>query len=208
MAYIEISNLPVTLNLDNDSVFPVVYQGETKKVSFTALKSLLQFFQSASYNKTTGVFTFGLSNSTQASLPTELNLSIKAISIVDGNVTITKQDGSTSTLSGLQLEITSENKLDADLIDDSSSTNKFTNTTEKAGWNAKYSKPETGIPSTDLASAAQTSLGKADTALQSTDIVSSVDSSSTNSKAVGAKLFYDTIGDINTLLDTINGEVI
>lgn len=38
-----------------------------------------------------------------------------------------------------------------------------------ATWNAKgtYSKPSGGIPKTDLASAVQTSLGKADTALQS-----------------------------------------
>ena len=34
-------------------------------------------------------------------------------------------------------------------------------------WNGKYTKPSTGIPKTDLASAVQTSLGKADTALQS-----------------------------------------
>ena len=34
-------------------------------------------------------------------------------------------------------------------------------------WNGKYAKPSTGIPKTDLASAVQTSLGKADTALQS-----------------------------------------
>lgn len=33
-------------------------------------------------------------------------------------------------------------------------------------WNGKYTKPSTGIPKTDLASAVQTSLGKADTALQ------------------------------------------
>ncbi len=33
-------------------------------------------------------------------------------------------------------------------------------------WNAKYTKPSTGIPKTDLASAVQTSLGKADSALQ------------------------------------------
>ena len=72
----------------------------------------------------------------------------------------------------------------------------------------KYEKPSGGIPSTDMTSAVQKSLGKADTALQSTDIVSSVDSSSTNSKAVGAKLFYDTIGDINSALDLINGESI
>lgn len=34
-------------------------------------------------------------------------------------------------------------------------------------WNGKYTKPSTGIPKTDLATAVQTSLGKADTALQS-----------------------------------------
>lgn len=37
-------------------------------------------------------------------------------------------------------------------------------------------------------------------ALTTADIVSSVDSSSTNLKAVGAKLFYDTCGDIETLI--------
>lgn len=40
--------------------------------------------------------------------------------------------------------------------------------------------------------------------LTTDDIVSSVDSSSTNLKAVGAKLFYDTCGDIETLLNNIN----
>ena len=40
--------------------------------------------------------------------------------------------------------------------------------------------------------------------LTESDIVSSVSSSSTNSKAVGAKLFYDTVGDIETLLNNIN----
>lgn len=37
---------------------------------------------------------------------------------------------------------------------------------KEAGWNGKYSKPAGGIPKTDLASAVQTSLGKADSALQ------------------------------------------
>lgn len=37
---------------------------------------------------------------------------------------------------------------------------------EKAAWNAKYQKPSTGIPKTDLASGVQASLAKADTALQ------------------------------------------
>ena len=38
--------------------------------------------------------------------------------------------------------------------------------TDKAAWNAKYDKPSTGIPSTDMSSAVQTSLGLADTAVQ------------------------------------------
>ena len=37
---------------------------------------------------------------------------------------------------------------------------------QKSAWSAKYNKPTGGIPKTDLASAVQTSLGKADTALQ------------------------------------------
>lgn len=39
--------------------------------------------------------------------------------------------------------------------------------------------------------------------LTTSDIVSSVSSSSTNSKAVGAKLFYDTCGDIETLINAL-----
>ena len=41
--------------------------------------------------------------------------------------------------------------------------------------------------------------------LTTADIVSSVDSSSTNTKAVGAKLFYDTCGDIEATLNAIRG---
>lgn len=44
-----------------------------------------------------------------------------------------------------------------------------------------------------------------DTYLTTGDIVSSVDSSSTNTKAVGAKLFYDTCGDIEATLNAIRG---
>lgn len=43
---------------------------------------------------------------------------------------------------------------------------------------AKYTKPSTGIPKTDLASAVQTSLGKADTALQSHQDISGKENSS------------------------------
>lgn len=40
---------------------------------------------------------------------------------------------------------------------------------------AKYTKPATGIPKTDLESDVQTSLGKADTALQESDITTATD---------------------------------
>ena len=39
-------------------------------------------------------------------------------------------------------------------------------TDDKTAWNAKYNKPSSGIPKTDLASAVQVSLDKADSALQ------------------------------------------
>ena len=67
-----------------------------------------------------------------------------------------------------QAAITSSNKLSADLISDGT-TNKTVTATEKSTWDSKgtYSKPSGGIPKSDLASAVQTSLEKADTALQS-----------------------------------------
>lgn len=88
-------------------------------------------------------------------------------------VILTLQGGDTIEFSvadlvaGLQSEITSDNKLSSDLVDDSNAANKFVTTSEKQTWNNKYDKPNSGIPKTDLASAVQTSLGKADTALQS-----------------------------------------
>lgn len=41
--------------------------------------------------------------------------------------------------------------------------------------------------------------------LTTDDIVSSVSASSTNSKAVGAKLFYDTCGNIEATINAIRG---
>ena len=87
-------------------------------------------------------------------------------------VILTLQDGSTIDFSvadlvaGLQEEITSTNKLSADLIADGT-TNKTVTGTDKTNWNGKYTKPSTGIPAIDLDTAVQSSLNKADTALQS-----------------------------------------
>lgn len=46
------------------------------------------------------------------------------------------------------------------------STHRLVTDSQISAWNAKYDKPSGGIPKSDLASAVQTSLGKADTALQ------------------------------------------
>lgn len=72
-------------------------------------------------------------------------------------VVLTLEGGSTirfsvaDLVSGLQSEITSTNKLDADLVDDSTSANKFVTAQNKSDWNAKYLKPAGGIPASDLA---------------------------------------------------------
>lgn len=60
-----------------------------------------------------------------------------------------------------------KNKPTIDTALSTTSTNAVQNKAVTVGINAKYTKPSTGIPKTDLASAVQTSLGKADTALQS-----------------------------------------
>lgn len=94
----------------------------------------------------------------------------------------------------------------SDLTGDS--THRVVTDTEKATWNAKgtYSKPNGGIPKTDLASAVQTSLGKADSALQShqdisgkedkSNKVTSISSSSTNTQYPSAKAVYDLFNSI------------
>lgn len=58
-------------------------------------------------------------------------------------IVLTLQNGQTiefsvaDLISGLQTEITSQNKLDADLVDDSTSTNKFVTATDKTTWSGK-----------------------------------------------------------------------
>lgn len=61
-------------------------------------------------------------------------------------------------------------------------------TSDKTAWNAKYDKPGTGIPSTDMTAEVQASLAKADTALQAhQDITGKADkvTSATNGNFAG-----------------------
>lgn len=54
----------------------------------------------------------------------------------------------------------------SDLVSHTQNSNIHVISEQKTAWSAKYDKPTGGIPKTDLASAVQTSLSKADTALQ------------------------------------------
>ena len=202
-------------------------------------------------NSSTYVITLSLKNIDGNVISTDtIDLPLESVVVsgsfdsVNKKIVLTLQNGNTvdipvgDLVAGLQTEITSTNKLNADYVDDSNSGNKFTNTSEKTAWNAKYDKPSGGIPSTDLSSAVQTSLGKADTAIQSeTDPVFSASASagitssditnwnnkqnaltfdttptseSTNPVTSGGIYIYvnNIVGDINTALDTINGEVV
>ena len=68
--------------------------------------------------------------------------------------------------------------------------------------NAKYTKPSSGIPKSDLASSVQTSLGKADTALQEAPVTSvngRLGSITLNAEDVGA------LPDTTTYVSSVNG---
>ena len=62
---------------------------------------------------------------------------------INQKIILTLQNGNTidipvgALIAGLQTEITSSNKLDADLVDDSTSTNKFVTSSDKTTWNSK-----------------------------------------------------------------------
>lgn len=85
-----------------------------------------------------------------------------------------------------------------------------------AGWGftkntGTYSKPSTGIPKSDLASAVQTSLGKADTAVQPEDIANFADKTSyaSQSGVTSATLQPNTFTDFGEVasLDVTLGSV-
>ena len=117
--------------------------------------------------------------------------------------------------SGSYNDLTNKPTIPDELADlGSDSTHRTVTDTEKATWNSKgtYSKPTGGIPASDMSSAVQTSLGRADTALQSADIsgkentsnkVTSLSSSSTDTQYPSAKCVYDLVGNIENALEAL-----
>lgn len=104
-----------------------------------------------SVNSSTFVVTTTLKDQDGNTLGTAQTIDLPLESVVVGGsydsankkVVLTLQNGSTIEFSvadlvaGLQSEITSSNKLSADLVDDTSTTNKFVTTSEKSTWNGK-----------------------------------------------------------------------
>lgn len=64
----------------------------------------------------------------------------------------------------------------SDLVSHTQNSNIHVTSEQKTAWSAKYDKPSSGIPKSDLASSVQTSLGKADTALQEHQDISALTS--------------------------------
>ena len=177
-----------------------------------------------SINSSTYVVTLALKNSAGTTISSgTIDLPLESV-VVSGSydstnkkIILTLQSGSTIEFSvadlvaGLQTEITSNNKLSSDLVDDTNHTNKFVTASDKTAWSAKYDKPSGGIPKTDLASAVQTSLGKADSAVQDvsgkedkSNKVTTLSGSSTDTQYPSAKCVYDLIGDVETILQTLD----
>ena len=180
-------------------------------------------------NDTTYVVTLKLKNQDGTVISTDtIDLPLESV-VVSGRydnttkkVILTLENGSevdfsvADLVAGLQTEITSQNKLASDLVDDTNSGNKFVTTSEKQTWNNKYDKPNGGILKTDLASDVQTSLGKADTAIQShqdisgkedkTNKVTSISSSSTDTQYPSAKSVYDSQTTQDDEIETLQTE--
>ena len=219
-----------TSDLDNDSGFIdntvnnlTNYYDKTTSDGKYALITETGYRVELSVDSSTYVMTLNLKNksgnilNTQTvDLPLETMVVNASYDSLTKEIVLTLQNGNTirfsvaDLVSGLQTEITSNNKLASDLVDDTNQTNKFVTTTEKTTWNAKYDKPSGGIPSTDLSSAVQTSLDKADTAVQDvsgkedkSNKVTSIDENSTDTQYPSAKLLYDKINGLDTRVENL-----
>ena len=74
-------------------------------------------------------------------------------------------------------------------------------------WNGKYTKPSTGIPKTDLASAVQTSLDKADKALQSHQDISGKADKANITGATKCKITYNSQGIVTAGADLSSSDI-
>ena len=207
-----------------DTALADYYDKDETNAQITALGNyllpIIGRYINLSIDASTYVLTATLKNNTNTAISTSsIDLPLESM-VVSGSydsankkVVLTLQNGNTVEFSvadlvaGLQSEITSSNKLSADLVDDTSTTHKFVTSSEKT----QITTNATAITNIKDGTTID-SFGDVETALsgkQSTsNLVTSLSSSSTDTQYPSAKCVYDLIGDINTALDLINGEVI
>lgn len=138
-------------------------------------------------NQTTYVVTLSLKDQDGNVISTDtIDLPLENV-VVSGSydstnqkIVLTLQSGDTidipvgALVSGLQSEITSQNKLASDLIDDSNSGNKFVTTSEKQTWNNKLDSEDLTdyVKDTDYATDSKGGVFKTSAGLYATEIVS------------------------------------
>ena len=129
----------------------------TEKINTKQLKPVATAL-SASIDSSTFVMTLQLKdqNNNNIGSAQTIDLPIETM-VVSGSydadnkeIVLTLQNGQTieipvgDLISGLQTEITSDNMLNADLVDDTTSTNKFVTASDKTTWNAKQNSLTAG----------------------------------------------------------------
>lgn len=169
-----------------------------------------------SINSTTYVMTLNLKDKNDNILSTDtIDLPLESVVVsgsydsVNKKVVLTLQSGSTiefsvaDLISGLQSEITSSNKLSADLVSDTSTTNKFVTSAQKTIIDSVKTNYAHTLTLGYTASTQELAIGIADyngTVLD-TGIADLTD--------LARKSYVDDlVGDINTMLDQMNREVV
>lgn len=147
------------------------------------------------------------------------------------SVILTLQNGNTVSFSvadlvaGLQTELSSTNKLNSDYVDDTNQTNKFVTTSEKTTWNNKVSPTDYASSSTGgvvkvssyygngisggMLYATNKTYAEYQSATDGIFISKNTLENVITGKDLTTKAYVDgLIGDINSALDAINGEVV
>lgn len=112
-------------------------------------------------------------------------------------------DGTWGSLSGKPNVVQSTGNSTSDVMSQNAVTNELNKKASTSEVNAKYTKPDDGIPKSDLAEDVKTSLGKADTALQSAPVTS------VNGKTGAVTLGAGDVGALPTstkYVVSVNGE--
>lgn len=139
----------------------------------SAVRSQLTLASSAYQKPSSGIPDADLTSGVRAAL-TKANASVQTVNgyapDASGNVVVAGGGGgggAVNSVNGMTGDVVlGKSNVGLDQVDNTSDANKPVSTATASALSGKYTKPAQGIPATDLASAVQTSLGKADSAVQ------------------------------------------